>query len=202
MNLSDYLTIVAILFAPIIAIVVGKYLDDRKEKKEAKLWIFRSLMATRAVPMSQEHVRALNMIDVNFYGEDTKSKKVVEAWNLLRDNFYKNVDTTSTALLTQWGDKNQELLMELLQKMAEYLNFSFDKTAIKNTSYFPKGYGETEDELMFIRKGFVEMIKGNSTLPIEVRFKEPDEDGKKLHENLKKYFANETPIRVIITNED
>lgn len=202
MNLTEILTIVAIVLAPAIAILVGRYLDDRKEKKEAKLWVFRTLMATRATPMSQEHIRALNMIDVTFYGNNKKSRKVVDAWKFLLDHFGKDTNELSEDLITQWSEKNQELLIDLLQKMADCLKYDFDKTAIKNTSYFPKGWGEQEAESILIRKGFAEIIKGKLSLPIEVRFRKPDEEGKLFQESIKKYFEGDTPLKIIIMNKE
>ena len=192
MTWSNIISIVAILLAPAVAIYVGKYLDKKKEILDAKLWIFRTLMATRATPMSQEHVKALNMIDVTFYGKDKKSKGVVESWNILRDHFHKDLEKISDDLLQKWNEENQDLLIELLQKMADYLNYYFDKTAIKNTSYFPKGYGEQESDLMLIRKGFVNMMLGKFSMPIEVKFAQAGEEGKKFQESFKNYFEGKT----------
>lgn len=198
MNLNEWLTILAILLAPVIAILVGIYLENRKEKKQAKLWIFRTLMATRATPMSNEHIRALNMIDVTFYGIKNKSREVVEAWKAYLDNLATNLDDISQDGLRHWGEKNQELLIEMLQKMAISLGYHFDKTSIKNTSYFPKGYGEQETEQILIRKGFVNMLKGDFSIPIEVRFPKASEEGEKFQKLLKDYFSGNTPLKVFI----
>jgi hypothetical protein len=39
-------------------------IEDNKAKKQRKLHIFKTLMATRAARLSAEHVQALNMIDL------------------------------------------------------------------------------------------------------------------------------------------
>ncbi len=42
------LTILAILLAPVIALRVNAWRDSKKEAKERKMYIFRTLMAERA----------------------------------------------------------------------------------------------------------------------------------------------------------
>jgi len=39
------------------------------ERRNRKAWLFHSLMAPRAARVSPEHVQALNMIDLVFYGK-------------------------------------------------------------------------------------------------------------------------------------
>lgn len=202
MNINAWLTLLAIVLAPIIAILVGKFLDLRKEKKEAKLWIFRTLMATRATPMSLDHIRALNMIDVTFYGAEKKSKNVVEAWKIYLDHLDDNIGDLSDETVRRWSEKNQELLIELLQKMAICLGYDFDKTSIKNTSYFPKGHGEQETEQMLIRKGIVNLFKGDLSIPVEIRFQEPDEEGEKFQQSIKDYVTGKTTINVKLLKEN
>ncbi|MDE2314976.1 MAG: hypothetical protein KGK06_01085, partial [Xanthomonadaceae bacterium] len=61
-----WLTIAAVLLSPLIAVQVTRYLDNKKEVRERQLWIFKTLMATRASSMSPHHVEALNRIDLEF----------------------------------------------------------------------------------------------------------------------------------------
>src|SRR5439155_23554849 len=67
---SDWLTVAAIVLAPLVALRVSVWLDRRKEKRQRQFLIFQTLMATRASGLAPEHVQALNMIDVEFYGAD------------------------------------------------------------------------------------------------------------------------------------
>ena len=70
MKLVDVLTIVAILTGPIISVQIQKWLDKYKEIRAKRLDIVKTLMATRGTHVSFEHVRALNMIDIEFAGVD------------------------------------------------------------------------------------------------------------------------------------
>jgi hypothetical protein len=62
MTISDGLMLLAVLFAPLAAVQVQKWLEHHREDRERKLRIFKTLMATRATALSQEHVQALNMM--------------------------------------------------------------------------------------------------------------------------------------------
>ncbi|MGH8670508.1 MAG: DUF6680 family protein [Burkholderiales bacterium] len=48
MTVSDWIMIGAILLGPIIAVRLTRFLDDRKEVRERKIRIFKTLMATMA----------------------------------------------------------------------------------------------------------------------------------------------------------
>lgn len=124
---------------------------------------FRTLMATRASGLAPDHVRALNMIDVEFYGKDRSSRAVLEAWKAYLDHLNMS-DSASEG----WGAKGQDLLVDMLQKMASHLGFEFDRTDIRRTSYFPRGYGEAEFELFEMRKLLLAILRGERGLPVYV----------------------------------
>lgn len=68
----------------------------------------------------------------------------------------------------QWNIRRVDLLVEILHKMAAVLDHSFDKTTIKNSSYYPRGYGTMEEEKAAIRRGVKELLDGGRTLPLYV----------------------------------
>ncbi len=63
------MTIIAILLSPVTAVLISIWVQDRREKRQQKRFIFSSLMSTRHQIVSDEFVRALNMIDVVFHDE-------------------------------------------------------------------------------------------------------------------------------------
>src|SRR5439155_20895164 len=111
--------------------------------------------------LAPEHVQALNMIDVEFYGADQSTRAVVDAWKVYLD-FLNTPAPTSPA----WGARREELLVDILQKMASHLGYYFDKTDIKRTSYFPQGYGAAEWEQQQIRQLMLALLKGERALPV------------------------------------
>lgn len=161
MSTSDWINVLAILLAPLVAIRVSVWLERRKEKRQRQFIIFQTLMATRASTLAPNHVQGLNMIDVEFYGTDRSSRAVVEAWKV-----YLDFLNTPTEPSPAWGARQKELLVDLLQKMASHLGYHFDKTDIKNTSYFPQGYGTAEWEQQQIRQLMLSLLKGERALPV------------------------------------
>lgn len=163
MTIADWLMIIVVLIGPIIAVRLTRHLDDKKEIKERKLSIFKTLMATRAYTVSWPHVEALNRIDLEFSSQEKKGKAVISAWkeylDLLND---ANISTE------QWTLKRIDLLVELLYKMALVLDYDFDKTHIKNSSYSPRAHGEIEDDQMILRKRLIELLEGTRSVPIYV----------------------------------
>ena len=63
----DWITVLAIVVGPILALLAQRALDSlREEKRRQKLYF--TLMSTRAAWLSNEHVQALNSIDIVFAG--------------------------------------------------------------------------------------------------------------------------------------
>ena len=81
----EFITLLAIFVGPIVAVRLTRYLDDKKEIRERKLWVFKTLMSTRAYIVSVQHVEALNRIDLEFSSKIKKEKQVVNAWKLYLD---------------------------------------------------------------------------------------------------------------------
>jgi len=68
----------------------------------------------------------------------------------------------------QWSTKRVELLVELLYKMALVLEYDFDKTHIKNSSYAPMAHGDVELEQSNIRKGMIGILEGKRFVPMHI----------------------------------
>lgn len=94
MAAKDWVTIAAIILGPILAVQAQKILEGRREKRTRRLDLFRTLMKTRAERISRDHVQALNMIDIEFYGrrifgrrfQIKKEKRVTNAWKTYNDH--------------------------------------------------------------------------------------------------------------------
>lgn len=163
MAIADWLMILAVLLGPVIAVRLTRYLDNQKEIRERKVSIFKTLMATRAYTVSWPHVEALNRIDLEFDKSHKKEKEVIESWKE-----YLDLLNNSSIPIEQWSVKRVELLVELLHKMARVLDYDFDKTHIKNSSYSPRAHGETEDQQALLRRGLIEVLDGKRPLPMSI----------------------------------
>jgi hypothetical protein len=178
MTNSQWLMVLAILLAPLVAVQVQKYIELIVEKYRRKGNIFYTLMATRGRILDPEHVKALNRIDIDFYGwkiigfryQSSSEKEVQNAWKFYLNHLSVPIDVykISEEERKAWNDKSQELLIELLYKIAQSLHFKFDKEYIQQSSYTPRIYGEIEQETLAIRRAILEVLSGRIPLPMNV----------------------------------
>ena len=146
-RVTDLATICAVLLSPLIAVQITEWIRRRQEARARKLQVFRTLMSTRAASLAPTHVEALNLIDIEFQVSVVEEKKVVDAWKLYHAHL-SNLQYPQD----QWPLRKAELLVDLLYEMAVCLGYAFDKAHITNSSYYPKGYGETEEEQHRLRR--------------------------------------------------
>jgi len=168
MNTSEWLTIIAIILAPIVALQIQKYLEDRKEIKARKMQIFRTLMATRANRLSPPHVEALNMIDIEFYNNE----EITNIWKSMLDNFASYPQNTGDegyiAKLNSCVENSDKLLVKLLSEMAKSLNYKFDEVYLKRNIYIPKGQVDIMMWQETMRRAFSELVEGKRPFPVYI----------------------------------
>ena len=120
MNLSNTVMILAVLFSPFLAVFAQRKIDLCREKRGHRLWIFRTLMATRGNKISLEHVQALNSIEL-FFDNPKKDKNIVEksgAWYSYGKERIGQGRENSRTWLTEHPDTLAEIeakLMDLLK---------------------------------------------------------------------------------------
>lgn len=62
MGLSEGLNLLALVIVPLVAVVVGQYLQTRSKKKDEQYKIFKELLRSRVFGINAESVEAYNMI--------------------------------------------------------------------------------------------------------------------------------------------
>jgi len=163
MSLTDALMVAAVLLAPLIAIQISVFLENRRETRQRRLNLFRTLMMTRAARLVPDHVNALNMIDIEFSGSDSQSKEVRAAWKAYLD-ILNSTDLSGEV----WNEKALDLFVDLLHHLAAHVGYDFDRTHLRRNAYFPRGFGETEMDQLAIRTGVRELLEGKRALPVWV----------------------------------
>ena len=130
MDIGDVLNLIAIIIAPIVAVLIGQWLQNRSERRKDKLDIFKSLMIARN-GWSSESVRALNIIDI-VYADDTNVRM---RWK----EYYDRLCTENPS------DTDLTAQEKLLEAMAVSLGYKDTVTweTIQNP-YVPKGMIEAE----------------------------------------------------------
>ena len=80
MRISDLIMTAAVILGPILSVRIQQWIELQRQQRERKLWLFRTLMLFRGNPQREEHVQALNLIDIEFDSRDIKDVSVREAW--------------------------------------------------------------------------------------------------------------------------
>jgi hypothetical protein len=162
-RVTDVLTILAIIAGPILAVQITEYLRKSGEATKRKIHIFRTLMATRSVPLSAAHIESLNLVEIEFRSSRHQERRVVDCWRLylahLNDRNYPQ---------EAWAARKGDLLIDLLYEMSGVLGFSYDKSQIKSGTYYPSGWQEAELEQIEARKLWLDVLRGQRTLPMQV----------------------------------
>ncbi|WP_146604248.1 DUF6680 family protein [Cupriavidus phytorum] len=173
MTLNDWLIIGATLTGPILAVQAQKWVERSREARGRKLHIFHSLMATRGSRLSPDHVRALNMIDLSFYGpvrfgKNWRSKAeraVLAAWKEYLDHLSDRHDfegPNAQAILA----RRDELFVNLLTTMAADLGYEFDRVQLRKSWYSPVAHGELEERQGQLLIAAAEVFQGRRPLHI------------------------------------
>ena len=178
MDTKEIITVLAIIAGPILAVQAQKWLEAVRYKKQRRLNLFHTLMSTRATRLSIEHVSALNMIDIEFYGrkvfgirfQTPKEKAVTNAWKNYNDRLIGvNPPPDQQALLFAQRD---DAFIAMLYEMSKALGYDFDEVQLKRDCYRPAGHGQLEDDQFWLRKGMLEILAGKRALPVK-QFVEP-----------------------------
>jgi hypothetical protein len=159
LRLSDWVIAGCTLAGPVLAVQAQKWVEGFREKKARRLTIFRTLMATRATNLSPAHVEALNAVPIDFY----KDKKVMDAW----EEYFMHL-TTAPANNPTWGPRRIDLFVKLLALIGSKVGYQFN-VAQMNRIYFPNAHGDLDADQELIRKGVVGLLKGEISLPVEIK---------------------------------
>lgn len=126
MKTNEILTLIAIFLSPIVAVGITLWYNHRKDKRQQKMNLFLTLLATRKTfPIPPKFVDGLNTIDVVFHND----KKVISAWKELFAAYY------TEPFQAQVADRK---LLDLLDEMAKSLDYKNIKQTDFDAFYKPK----------------------------------------------------------------
>lgn len=130
MNCTDVINIVAILTAPIIALIIGQYLQEKSKKRADKMEIFKTLMTSRVYGWTTQSVYALNTIDIVF----SDDKRVRKQWKTYYDKLC--VESPTETELTKIKIEQYKLIEEIARSLGYKDKITWE--TIQNP-YIPKG---------------------------------------------------------------
>jgi len=175
MDYKDAVMTAAVILGPVFAVQIQKTLEQFRERKQSRLSIFRVLMSTRAQKLHRDHVQALNMIDIEFYGrkipflktryQTKKEQTVTHAWKSYNDHLNKIHDYPDINI---WTAKSNDLFTELLYALSQAMNYDFDKVQLQRDCYRPIAHGDLETTQANILKGLEKVFSGENPLPMYI----------------------------------
>lgn len=89
MKISDWINLTALIVIPLLAVLLGRWLQNLAEQRKDKMQIFKVLMTSRIYGWTRESVECLNIIDIVF----AKDKPVRAAWKDLNDKYHNTMLT-------------------------------------------------------------------------------------------------------------
>ena len=128
--MMEILNIISLILVPIFAVVIAQKLQEKAQKRNDKMQMFKTLMTSRICGWTNDSVKALNLIDIVFADD----KNVRKQWKIYFDKMCVE-NPTETDLLKIKKEKEK-----LLETMAVSLGYKDIITweSIQNP-YIPKG---------------------------------------------------------------
>ena len=170
MNCTDFINILAIICSPVIAVFVGRYLQDREKSRNDKMEIFKILMMNRGLGWSYENAKALNIIEIVFADDDN----VLKQW---KDYYQKlciqNPNDSDALAINEARDR-------FLVTMAQSLGYkeTITQETIRN-AYIPIGLSKSIEQQQQNQKAFTEL----TTMFLKNHENKESNDGKDAHGN-------------------
>ena len=152
-------TIIAIVIGPIAAVLITRFFDVHRAKKDRRWDIFRNLMRYRRTALHAEFVGALNLLEVEFHHDPA----VIDAWKRLLESF----ETP--------GQENRRstALTRLLSEVAKSLGAPIEQLDIFSGAYSPQGWFDADEQNADIRAYLHDIATGKKALPM-IAFSPPE----------------------------
>ncbi len=183
MDTKDIIMTSAVILGPIFAVQAQKVIELFQDTRKRRMTLFKTLMSTRAERLNRDHVQALNMIDIEFYGrqlpiiktryQTKKEQAVTEAWKSYNSHLNQKDEYDS---LDQWIKKGDEFFTSMLYAITQSLNYDYDKVQLQRDCYRPIAHGDIENTQLAILNGLDQVVNNGRPLPMHVvNFPEQDQ---------------------------
>ena len=159
-KVTDLAIVFATFAGPIAAVQLQKFLDRRGERERRRVQIYRALMASRANSNSPQYVDALNAVPLEFH----KVKPVMDAYA----DFLAHLNTRDDSPGNTWVQTRQNRFINLLKAMGTALRYDFRDAELLDHAYFPTWQLNLQTDQEVLRKGLVDLMKGEKSLPMNV----------------------------------
>ena len=129
--IMEWIDLAAIVIIPILAVIIGQFLQDRSEKRKDKMRVFSHLMSYRSFGyVDQYSVNVFNSVPIVFYDD----KDVIEKYNAYLKSL--NIKPEDVQVKTKEIEDNKTKMLEAMAKSLKYKNVNWE--LIQNP-YVPNG---------------------------------------------------------------
>jgi hypothetical protein len=159
---ANWAVVWATFIGPIGAVLITIWRDRRSSKRERRMQIFRSLMATRKININIEHVKALNLIEIEFYkviSVETAWKEYIVFLNSVRSPDQQGI----------FEKRQQDLLAKLITQIGDHLGYRMGEIDVRDGGYAPEGWRFRDNLQTEMQLYVTALAKGNATLPVAVQ---------------------------------
>ncbi len=164
MNIDSWAVVLATIVGPVAAVFITRWNDQRREARNRLLHVYRTLMATRRSNVSQDHVAAINLVEVEFHGVNP----VIEAWSGYLTHLNTKAESNSDDHAKTWNDRRSELLAILLVKIAAHLGITKGEIEILHGGYAPQAWVTRENRLDAMQDYAIKLSEGKAVVPLSV----------------------------------
>lgn len=154
-------TVFAVLVGPAIAVAITRRLDEGRLRQTRRMDIFRTLMRTRRMRLTPDHVGALNLVEIEFHDQ----KGVIDAWKAYWVHLAKKVPSAKEEQEAFFREQDA-LHTKLLHAIAKSLNFNIEQLDIFEGGYVPQGWLDDEQTLRSLRLLLLQVLSGNRGIPV------------------------------------
>ena len=165
MELKDWSLFIATALSPCIAVLVTLWWQGRKEKRDAKIRLFTTLMTFRkSYVISYDWANALNVIDVIF----ADCRDVVDCWH----EFYGMLHQTNANL-----EARNHKYLELMSKMAVSLGFNRLQQTEIDKFYTPEAHAHAADLAWACQNEWYRVLKNTAKIEVVLNQNPPTGTG-------------------------
>lgn len=156
------LTVAATIYGPTRVYNLQQASEKDREARRRQYALLHSLMRTRVQVLHQDHVAAINLIQLEYYGHEN----VQSAFRRYLEHL-ETIAPNDPGQRDRWLDDRQDRFYALIKEMADVLGLKFDKADLKRFAYSPQGWSNEEGVLKAARALVVEVLEGKRPIPVQ-----------------------------------
>lgn len=175
---------------PILAVLVTRWIDGRREVSARQLHVFRQLMANRRARVSAEFVSALNLVEIEFH----RDQLILEQYKELLDLFATDLGRADEAARTRHNERIEAQTQELLLEMGKKLGYKVARLDIKKGGYLPNAMYWREERSDLLQHFLVDVALGKRSIPISLP--PADEEEAEARREIQRVQGGRAPLKV------